>query len=197
MAYEKGRNQEGEPTNSDNVIFDFSFSLIKQNSEFSILYKHSVSLSMLLSSLFVIAHCSPFSLHTLQEITMTCVFKPGKVAAAGRKLFALRFLFLLSPYVISKLSDFYLFVLLIHLLNTIFMCVIIVLVWLLFVQYIPSILTRISKTPQDFWWETRDLVRFFMLLVDAVKHMRQANDRTSTSGLEGLVLSLKEALPQP
>ena len=128
MAYEKGRNQEGEPTNSDNVIFDFSFSLIKQNSEFSILYKHSVSLSMLLSSLFVIAHCSPFSLHTLQEITMTCVFKPGKVAAAGRKLFALRFLFLLSPYVISKLSDFYLFVLLIHLLNTIFMCVIIVLV---------------------------------------------------------------------
>ena len=77
------------------------------------------------------------------------------------------------------------------------MCVIIVLVWLLFVQYIPSILTRISKTPQDFWWETRDLVRFFMLLVDAVKHMRQANDRTSTSGLEGLVLSLKEALPQP
>ena len=197
MAYEKGRNQEGEPTNSDNVIFDFSFSLIKQNSEFSILYKHSVSLSMLLSSLFVIAHCSPFSLHTLQEITMTCVFKPGKVAAAGRKLFALRFLFLLSPYVISKLSDFYLFVLLINLLNTIFMCVIIVLVWLLFVQYIPSILTRISKTPQDFWWETRDLVRFFMLLVDAVKHMRQANDRTSTSGLEGLVLSLKEALPQP
>ena len=197
MAYEKGRNQEGEPTNSDNVIFDFSFSLIKQNREFSILYKHSVSLSMLLSSLFVIAHCSPFSLHTLQEITMTCVFKPGKVAAAGRKLFALRFLFLLSPYVISKLSDFYLFVLLIHLLNTIFMCVIIVLVWLLFVQYIPSILTRISKTPQDFWWETRDLVRFFMLLVDAVKHMRQANDRTSTSGLEGLVLSLKEALPQP
>ena len=197
IAYEEGGNQEGEPTNSDNVIFDFSFSLIKQNSEFSILYKHSVSLLMLLSSLFVIAHCSPFSLHTLQEITMTCVFKPGKVAAAGRKLFALRFLFLLSPYVISKLSDFYLFVLLIHLLNTIFMCVIIVLVWLLFVQYIPSILTRISKTPQDFWWETRDLVRFFMLLVDAVKHMRQANDRTSTSGLEGLVLSLKEALPQP
>ena len=197
MAYEKGRNQEEEPTNSDNVIFDFSFSLIKQNREFSILYKHSVSLSMLLSSLFVIAHCSPFSLHTLQEITMTCVFKPGKVAAAGRKLFALRFLFLLSPYVISKLSDFYLFVLLINLLNTVFMCVIIVLVWLLFVQYIPSILTRISKTPQDFWWETRDLVRFFMLLVDAVKHMRQANDRTSTSGLEGLVLSLKEALPQP
>ena len=197
MAYEKGRNQEGEPTNSDNVIFDFSFSLFKQNSEFSILYKHSVSLSMLLSSLFVIAHCSPFSLHTLQEIIMTCVFKPGKVAAAGRKLFALRFLFLLSPYVISKLSDFYLFVLLIHLLNTIFMCVIIVLVWLLFVQYIPSILTRISKTPQDFWWETRDLVRFFMLLVDAVKYTRQAYDRTGTSGLEGLVLSLKEALPQP
>ena len=197
MAYEEGRNQEGEPTNSDNVIFDFSFSLIKQNSEFSILYKHSVSLSMLLSSLFVIAHCSPFSLHTLQEITMTCVFKPGKVAAAGRKLFALRFLFLLSPYVISKLSDFYLFVLLINLLNTIFMCVIIVLVWLLFVQYIPSILTRISKTPQDFWWETRDLVRFFMLLVDAVKYTRQAYDRTGTSGLEGLVLSLKEALPQP
>ena len=197
MAYEEGRNQEGEPTNSDNVIFDFSFSLIKQNSEFSILYKHSVSLSMLPSSLFVIAHCSPFSLHTLQEITMTCVFKPGKVAAAGRKLFALRFLFLLSPYVISKLSDFYLFVLLIHLLNTIFMCVIIVLVWLLFVQYIPSILTRISKTPQDFWWETRDLVRFFMLLVDAVKYTRQAYDRTGTSGLEGLVLSLKEALPQP
>ena len=128
MAYEKGRNQEGEPTNSDNVIFDFSFSLIKQNREFSILYKHSVSLSMLLSSLFVIAHFSPFSLHTLQEITMTCVFKPGKVAAAGRKLFALRFLFLLSPYVISKLSDFYLFVLLINLLNTVFMCVIIVLV---------------------------------------------------------------------
>ena len=197
MAYEKGRNQEGEPTNSDNVIFDFSFSLIKQNREFSILYKHSVSLSMLLSSLFVIAHCSPFSLHTLQEITMTCVFKPGKVAAAGRKLFALRFLFLLSPYVISKLSDFYLFVLLINLLNTVFMCVIIVLVWLLFVQYIPSILTRISKTPQDFWWETRDLVRFFMLLVDAVKYTRQAYDRTGTSGLEGLVLSLKEALPQP
>ena len=77
------------------------------------------------------------------------------------------------------------------------MCMIIVLVWLLFVQYIPSILTRISKTPQDFWWETRDLVRFFMLLVDAVKHTRQAYDRTSTSGLEGLVLSLKEALPQP
>ena len=79
----------------------------------------------------------------------------------------------------------------------IFMRITIVLVWLLFVQYIPSFLTRISKTPQDFWWETRDLVRFFMLLVDAVKHMRQANDRTSTSGLEGLVLSLKEALPQP
>ena len=156
-----------------------------------------LSLSIFLSSLFIIAHCSPFSLHTLQEITMTCVFKPGKVAAAGRKLFALRFLFLLSPYVISKLSDFYLFVLLIHLLNTIFMCVIIVLVWLLFVQYIPSILTRISKTPQDFWWETRDLVRFFMLLVDAVKHARQANNSNSTSGLEGLVLSLKEALPQP
>ena len=77
------------------------------------------------------------------------------------------------------------------------MCVIIVLVWLLFVQYIPSILTRISKTPQDFWWETRDLVRFFMLLVDAVKHARQANNSNSTSGLEGLVLSLKEALPQP
>ena len=197
MAYEEGRNQEGETTNSDNVIFDFSFSLIKQNSEFSILYKHSVSLSMLLSSLFVIAHCSPFSLHTLQEIIMTCVFKPGKVAAAGRKLFALRFLFLLSPYVISKLSDFYLFVLLIHLLNTIFMCVIIVLVWLLFVQYIPSILTRISKTPQDFWWETRDLVRFSILLVDAVKHAWQANDSTSNSGLEGLVISLKETLPQP
>ena len=121
MAYEEGRNQEGEPTNSDNVIFDFSFSLIKQNSEFSILYKHSVSLSMLPSSLFVIAHCSPFSLHTLQEITMTCVFKPGKVAAAGRKLFALRFLFLSSPYVLLKLSDFFLFVSLISLLHTIFM----------------------------------------------------------------------------
>ena len=121
MAYEEGRNQEGETTNSDNVIFDFSFSLIKQNSEFSILYKHSVSLSMLLSSLFVIAHCSPFSLHTLQGITMTCVFKPGKAAAAGRKLFALRFLFLSSPYVPLKLSDFFLFVSLISLLHTIFM----------------------------------------------------------------------------
>ena len=109
MAYEEGRNQEGEPTNADNVIFDFSFSLIKQNSEFSILYKHSVSLSMLLSSLFVIAHCSPFSLHTLQEITMTCVFKPGKVAAAGRKLFALRLLFLSSPYVKLIVISFCLF----------------------------------------------------------------------------------------
>ena len=77
------------------------------------------------------------------------------------------------------------------------MCVIIVLVWLLFVQYIPSILTRISKTPQDFWWETRDLVRFSILLVDTVKHAWQANDSTSNSGLEGLVISLKEALPQP
>ena len=36
-----------------------------------------------------------------------------------------------------------------------------------------------------------------MLLVDAVKHARQANNSNSTSGLEGLVLSLKEALPQP
>ena len=94
-------------------------------------------------------------------------------------------------------SDFFLSVLLIHLLHMIFMRMIIVLVWLWFVQYIPSILTRISKTPQDFWWETRDLVRFFTLLVDAVKYTRQAYDRTGTSGLEGLVLSLKEALPQP
>ena len=61
------------------------------------------------------------SLHTLQEMTMTCVFKPGKVAAAGRKLFALRFLFLSSPYVLLKLSDFFLFVSLISLLHTIFM----------------------------------------------------------------------------
>ena len=83
-----------------------------------------LSLSIFLSSLFIIAHCSPFSLHTLQEITMTCVFKPGKVAAAGRKLFALRFLFLPSPYVLLKLSDFFLFVSLISLLHTILMRII-------------------------------------------------------------------------
>ena len=69
-----------------------------------IVQKFSISLSILLSSLFVLF---PISLHTHQEITMTCVLKPGKVAAAGRKLFALRFLFLSSPYVISKLSDFF------------------------------------------------------------------------------------------
>ena len=41
------------------------------------------------------------------------------------------------------------------------------------------------------------MVRFSILLVDAVINARQANDSTRTSGLEGLVLSLKEALPQP
>ena len=56
----------GEPIDSDDVIFTFSFSLIKLNSEFGILYKHSVSLSLslslfiLLSSLLVIAHYSTF-----------------------------------------------------------------------------------------------------------------------------------------
>ena len=43
------------------VILTFAFSLIKLKNEFSILYKHSVSLSILLSSLFVIAQCSHFS----------------------------------------------------------------------------------------------------------------------------------------
>ena len=122
----------GEPIDSDDVIFTFSFSLIKLNSEFGILYKHSVSLSLSLSLSLYFAiqfacYCPLFhiSLHTVQEISTTCVFKPGKVAAARRKHFALRFLFLSSPYVLLKLSDFFLFVLPIHLLHMIFMPMII------------------------------------------------------------------------
>ena len=126
-------------------------------------------------------------------MTMTCFFKLRKVAAAGRKLFALIFLFLSSPYV--KLSDFFWFVSPIALLHTIFIRMSSVLVLLLFLQYLSSILTRISKTPQDFWWETGDLVRYFILLVDAVKNAREAN--LLVVGLvdwRALVLSLKEAL---
>ena len=147
--------KQGEPIDSDDVIFSFAFTLIKLNSEFSILNKNSVSLSLSLSlSLYFtiqfVHYCplSPISSHTLQEMTMTCFFKLRKVAAAGRKLFALIFLFLSSPYV--KLSDFFWFVSPIALLHTIFIRMISVLVLLLFLQYLSSILTRISKTPQDF-----------------------------------------------
>ena len=160
-----------------------------------------VSLSLSLSLYFAIQfvhYCPlfPISSHTLQEMTMTCFFKLRKVAAAGRKLFALIFLFLSSPYV--KLSDFFWFVSPIALLHTIFIRMISVLVLLFFLQYLPSILTRISKTPQDFWWGTGDLVRYFILLVDAVKNAREAN--LLVVGLvdwRALVLSLKEALTQP
>ena len=74
---------------------------------------------------------------------------------------------------------------------------IIVLVWLLFLQNISLGSWRGIPEFQEFWWETRDLIRFSLLFVDVVKHAQQANDSTSTSGLEGLVISLKEALPQP
>ena len=90
---------------------------IVQKFSISLSLSPSISLSLFLSlSLSLSFFCSPvclllpnvlISLRTLQEITMTCVFKPGKVAAAGRKLFALRFLFLSSPYVLLKLSDFF------------------------------------------------------------------------------------------
>ena len=141
--------KQGEPIDSDDVIFSFAFTLIKLNKEFSILNKNSVSLSLYFAIQFD-HYCPlfPISSHTLQEMTMTCFFKLRKVAAAGRKLFALIFLFLSSPYV--KLSDFFWFVSPIALLHTIFIRMISVLVLLLFLQYLPSILTRISKTPQDF-----------------------------------------------
>ena len=193
--------KQGEPIDSDDVIFSFAFTLIKLNSEFSILNKNAVCVCVSLSLYFAIQfvhYCPlfPISSHTLQEMTMTCFFKLRKVAAAGRKLFALIFLFLSSPYV--KLSDFFLFVSPIALLHTIFIRMISVLVLLFFLQYLPSILTRISKTPQDFWWETGDLVNYFILLVDAVKNAREAN--LLVVGLvdwRALVLSLKEALTQP
>ena len=38
--------KQGEPIDSDDVIFSFAFTLIKLNSEFSILNKNSVSLSL-------------------------------------------------------------------------------------------------------------------------------------------------------
>ena len=51
--------KQGEPIDSDDVIFSFAFTLIKLNSEFSILYKNSVSLSLSLSlSLFCYPVCS-------------------------------------------------------------------------------------------------------------------------------------------
>ena len=74
---------------------------------------------------------------------------------------------------------------------------IIVLVWLLFLQNISLASWRGIPEFQEFWLETRDLIRFSLLFVDVVKHAQQVNDSTSTSGLEGLVISLKEALPQP
>ena len=51
--------KQGEPIDSDDVIFSFAFTLIKLNSEFSILNKNSVSLSLSLSlSLFCYPVCS-------------------------------------------------------------------------------------------------------------------------------------------
>ena len=49
--------KQGEPIDSDDVTFSFAFTLIKLNSEFSILNKNSVSLSLSLS-LFCYPVCS-------------------------------------------------------------------------------------------------------------------------------------------
>ena len=65
--------KQGEPIDSDDVIFSFAFTLIKLNSEFSILNKNSVSLSLSLSlSLF----CYPvFSL--LPIVSHFFSYSPG------------------------------------------------------------------------------------------------------------------------
>ena len=43
-----------------------------------------------------------------------------------------------------------------------------------FSYYFPSILTRNYRTPQNFWWGTKDLVRFSLWLVNVVKNAWQA-----------------------